>query len=37
MPMMIKGMNPEKTMGAEQRYLIDWEAPVRAELAATRS
>ncbi len=37
MPMMIKGMNPEKTMGAEQRYLIDWEAPVRAELAAARS
>lgn len=28
-------LDPEKTMGAEQRYRIDWEAPVRTELLAT--
>ena len=29
MPIMFKMMNPEKTMGWEQRYTIDWDAPVR--------
>lgn len=34
-PLMIKTvMNPEKTMGAEQRYRIDWDAPADSELAA---
>ncbi|WP_040789071.1 FAD-dependent monooxygenase [Nocardia paucivorans] len=28
-------MNPEKTMGAEQRYRIDWAAPVHTELVAS--
>lgn len=37
MPLMIKGMDPEKTLGAEQRYRIDWEAPVQPELAPARS
>ncbi|WP_152360138.1 FAD-dependent oxidoreductase [Microlunatus speluncae] len=37
MPMMIKKMDPEQTMGAEQRYRIDWEAPVRTELSAVRA
>jgi 2-polyprenyl-6-methoxyphenol hydroxylase-like FAD-dependent oxidoreductase len=27
-PVMVKAMNIEKTMGAEQRYTIDWDAPV---------
>ncbi|MCP2300004.1 2-polyprenyl-6-methoxyphenol hydroxylase [Nocardia amikacinitolerans] len=32
MPLMVKTvMNPEKTMGAEQRYRIDWVAPVQSE------
>jgi 2-polyprenyl-6-methoxyphenol hydroxylase-like FAD-dependent oxidoreductase len=35
MPLAIKAMNPEKTMGAEQRYRIDWDAPVERELAAS--
>ncbi|WP_330252582.1 FAD-dependent monooxygenase [Nocardia sp. NBC_00565] len=35
MPLLIKGMNPEKTMGAEQRYRIEWDAPVQQELAAS--
>ncbi|MFD3707323.1 FAD-dependent monooxygenase [Nocardia sp. NPDC058658] len=31
MPLMVKTvMNPEKTMGAERRYRIDWDAPVQA-------
>lgn len=35
MPLMARTvMNPEKTMGAEQRYRIDWEAPVQTELVA---
>lgn len=34
MPMMIKRMDPEKTLGVEQRYRIDWDAPVQPELAA---
>ncbi|MFI6867851.1 FAD-dependent monooxygenase [Nocardia sp. NPDC050406] len=29
MPLMFKAMNPEKTFGAEQRFRIDWDAPVR--------
>ncbi|MGK8553301.1 FAD-dependent oxidoreductase [Nocardia gipuzkoensis] len=34
-PLMIKTvMNPEKTMGPEQRYRIDWDAPADSELAA---
>lgn len=37
MPLLIKGMNPEKTMGAEQRYRIDWDAPVQRELAAAKA
>ncbi|WP_433727083.1 FAD-dependent oxidoreductase [Nocardia sp. CA-129566] len=37
MPLLIKGMNPEKTMGVEQRYRIDWDAPVQRELAAARA
>jgi len=28
MPLMFKAMNPEKTLGWEQRYTIDWEVPV---------
>jgi 2-polyprenyl-6-methoxyphenol hydroxylase-like FAD-dependent oxidoreductase len=28
MPIVFKAMNPEKTVGWEQRYTIDWEAPV---------
>ncbi len=28
MPIMFKAMNPEKTLGWEQRYTIDWEVPV---------
>lgn len=28
MPVMFKAMNPEKTMGWEQRYTIDWDARV---------
>lgn len=31
MPLMMKtAMNPEKTIGHEQRYVIDWDAPVTA-------
>jgi hypothetical protein len=30
---MLKTMNPEKTMGVEQRYVIDWDAPVTADPA----
>ncbi|MEU7633609.1 FAD-dependent monooxygenase [Nocardia sp. NPDC049220] len=34
MPLMAKTvMNPEKTMGPEQRYRIDWDAPADSELA----
>lgn len=34
-PVMVKTvMNPEKTMGPEQRYRIDWDAPADSELAA---
>jgi 2-polyprenyl-6-methoxyphenol hydroxylase-like FAD-dependent oxidoreductase len=35
MPIMFKAMNIEKTMGWEQRYTIDWDAPVtRAPITA---
>jgi 2-polyprenyl-6-methoxyphenol hydroxylase-like FAD-dependent oxidoreductase len=35
MPLMAKTvMKPEKTMGPEQRYRIDWDAPADRELAA---
>ncbi|MEV0064747.1 NAD(P)/FAD-dependent oxidoreductase [Nocardia sp. NPDC050718] len=38
MPLMVKTvMNPEKTMGAERRYRIDWDAPVQRELATIGS
>lgn len=37
MPLLIKGMNPEKTMGGEQRYRIDWDAPVQRELATVQA
>ncbi|MFD6225191.1 FAD-dependent oxidoreductase [Nocardia asteroides] len=34
MPLMVRTvMNPEKTMGAERRYRIDWDTPVQRELA----
>ena len=34
MPLLMKtAMNPEKTIGPEQRYTIDWDAPVTADLA----
>jgi 2-polyprenyl-6-methoxyphenol hydroxylase-like FAD-dependent oxidoreductase len=34
MPLMMKtAMNPEKTIGPEQRYAIDWDAPVMADPA----
>ena len=34
MPLLMKtAMNPEKTTGPEQRYVIDWDAPVTAEPA----
>jgi 2-polyprenyl-6-methoxyphenol hydroxylase-like FAD-dependent oxidoreductase len=36
MPLMMKTiMNPEKTVGPEQRYLIDWDAPVTKDPALT--
>ncbi|WP_405166935.1 FAD-dependent monooxygenase [Nocardia sp. NBC_01499] len=34
-PVAMKMMNPEKTMGPEQRYLIDWESQVQRELAVS--
>ena len=37
MPLLIKGMNPEKTMGVEQRYRIDWDAPVQQEPATAKA
>ncbi|GAA5771301.1 hypothetical protein Aros01_07839 [Streptosporangium roseum] len=34
MPLAMKTfLNPEKTLGAEQRYRIDWQAPVTASLS----
>ncbi|NNH74605.1 FAD-dependent monooxygenase [Nocardia uniformis] len=35
MPLMFKAMNPEKTFGREQRFRIDWDAPVRPVAVAT--
>jgi 2-polyprenyl-6-methoxyphenol hydroxylase-like FAD-dependent oxidoreductase len=35
MPILFKVMNPEKTMGWEQRYVIDWDAPVERDAVAT--
>jgi hypothetical protein len=32
-PLMLKSMNIEKTMGDEQRFTIDWDTPVSAEFA----
>ncbi|WP_306365595.1 FAD-dependent monooxygenase [Nocardia sp. CC227C] len=34
LPLMVKMMDPEKTIGPEQRFRIDWDAPVRP-VAAT--
>jgi 2-polyprenyl-6-methoxyphenol hydroxylase-like FAD-dependent oxidoreductase len=34
MRLMVRFMNMEKTMGAEQGYRIDWDAPVQQEVAA---
>ncbi|HWG26458.1 FAD-dependent monooxygenase [Actinospica sp.] len=36
MPIFFKLMNFERTMGSEQRYRIDWDAPVGAETEAVR-
>ncbi|MDT5063968.1 MAG: hypothetical protein QOK02_123 [Mycobacterium sp.] len=33
-PLMLKAMNVEKTMGEEQRYTIDWNAPVDGAASA---
>jgi hypothetical protein len=34
MPLMMKmAMNPEKTIGPEQRYVIDWDARVAGDPA----
>ena len=34
LPLMVKTMNLEKTIAAEQRYAIDWDAPVQEDVAA---
>ncbi len=34
LPLMVKTMNLEKTMAAEQLYTIDWDTPVERELVA---
>jgi hypothetical protein len=34
LPLMVKTMNIEKTMAAEQRFTIDWDAPVQEDAAA---
>jgi hypothetical protein len=34
LPLMVKTMNLEKTMAAEQRYTIDFEAPVQVDATA---
>ena len=34
MPMMFKAMNPEKALGWEQRYTIDWDASVIPDAVA---
>jgi 2-polyprenyl-6-methoxyphenol hydroxylase-like FAD-dependent oxidoreductase len=35
MRLMVRFMDMEKTMGAEQRYRIDWDTPVQKELTAS--
>ena len=35
-PLMLKAMNIEKTMADEQRYTVDWDAPVSADDARAR-
>jgi hypothetical protein len=34
LPLMVKTMNLEKTIAAEQRRTIDWDAPVQEDVAA---
>jgi hypothetical protein len=34
LPVMVKTMNIEKTMAAEQRHTIDWNAPAQADAKA---
>ena len=34
LPVMMRTMNTEKTLGVEQRHTIDWDAPVEDEVAA---
>jgi len=34
LPLMVKSMNLEKTMGAEQRYTIDWDVPLPEDAEA---
>ncbi|MBF6181579.1 FAD-dependent monooxygenase [Nocardia otitidiscaviarum] len=34
LPLVVKMMDPEKTLGPEQRFRIDWDAPVRPVAAA---
>ena len=34
LPVMMRTMNTEKTLGAEQRHTIDWDAPVEDEATA---
>jgi 2-polyprenyl-6-methoxyphenol hydroxylase-like FAD-dependent oxidoreductase len=36
-PLMLKAMNIEKTMGEEQRYVIDWDAPASGVAMSPRS
>jgi 2-polyprenyl-6-methoxyphenol hydroxylase-like FAD-dependent oxidoreductase len=36
-PLMLKAMNIEKTMGEEQRYVIDWDAPADGVAMTPRS
>jgi len=35
LPILFKTMNVEKTMGPEQRYTIDWDAPVESAALVT--
>lgn len=37
MPIMARAMNPEKMLGTEQRYRIDWDEPVSPDHPATRT
>ena len=36
MPVMFKAMNPEKSLGWEQRYVIDWATPISEDLERQR-